>query len=477
IWKQRGMGSLPPQTVATQATGVETTEEAVLTLRTVERTIREEHFPHHPPPPYARLNHGSYGASPTSVINSQNEFRARWFHQPDEYLHRGEGLAPSDDPSPLPGNMEADLRRSVQTVASLVNADPSEICLVDNATTGAVIVAQDVLFGFVTGRFRRGDVVLMADTGYNAVKKLLERYVVGAGGELVFVDMPFPVHSLEQILDAYRKTVEAVRKRDPPVRICFAAVDHISSLPMVVLPLKELVEVLHGYEIPVFVDGAHGIGNVRLDMAEIGADFYVSNLHKWLLCPPPVAFFHAKKEHSPRLHHPVTSHNLNRGLFLESAWVGTRDYSAQLCVPSAVEFIHTVLGGVDMMIDSNTKAALEMGRMLAGAWGTGLGAPPEMQCSMVMVGLPDAFGVNSFEDSLRLRTRLRDEWQVEVPLYYLPEEKRKRAREVAAGLTESTEVWVGRSYARVSHHVYNDRQNYERLRDAVLALAKEASEH
>ena len=423
----------------------------------------------------ARLNHGSYGASPTHVIQAQDQFRARWFNQPDAYLHRGEGLAPSTDASPLPGNMESDLRNSVQCVASLVNADPSEICLVDNSTTGAVIVAQDVLFGFVTGRINRGDVVLMADTGYNAVKKIFERYIVGAGGEIVYVDMPFPVHSPEQILDAYKTAVEAVRKRDPPVRICLAAVDHISSLPMVVLPLKQLVELLHGYGIPVFIDGAHGIGNVPLDMAEIGADFYVSNLHKWLLCPPPVAFFHAKKEHLPRLHHPVTSHNLNRGLFLESAWVGTRDYSAQLCVPDAFEFIHTVAGGMESMMGENARRALEMGRMLAQAWGTGLGAPAGMQCAMVMVGLPDAFGVRSFKDSLRLRTRLRDEWQVEVPLYYLPDEKRTRAQGVAAELGErSSEVWVGRSYARVSHHIYNERRDYERLRDAVLAIAKES---
>jgi selenocysteine lyase/cysteine desulfurase len=362
----------------------------------------------------------------------------------------------------------------MESVASLVKADPSEVCLVDNSTTAAVIVAQDVLFGFVTGRFHRGDVVLLANTAYNAVRKVFDRYVVEAGGELVVVELPFPVHSLQQILDAYRNAVEAVQKRVPPVRICLASVDHISSLPMVVSPIKQLVEMLQGYDIPVYVDGAHALGNVPLDVSDIGADFYVSNLHKWLLCPPAVAFFHAKKEHLPRLHHPITSHNLGRGLFLESSWVGTRDYSAQLAVPSALEFIYTVVGGVKVLCERNRELALEMGRMLAQAWETGLGAPPELQCAMVMVGLPDAFGVRSSEDALRLRTKLRDEWQVEVPLYFLSEEKQKRAREVAEGLDGPSEVWVGRSYVRVSHQIYNEKRDYERLRDAVLAIAKES---
>ncbi|KAI8531801.1 hypothetical protein RHMOL_Rhmol11G0164100 [Rhododendron molle] len=56
--------------------------------------------------------------------------------------------------------------------------------------------------------------------------------------------------------------------------------------------------------------------------------------------------------------------------------------------------------------------------MLAKAWGTSLGSPPEMCLSVVMLGLPVGLGISSDSDGLKLRTHLRDGFGVEVPIYY-----------------------------------------------------------
>lgn len=241
-----------------------------------------------------------------------------------------------------------------------------------------------------------------------------------------------------------------------------AVIDHVTSMPCVVIPVKELIQICREEGVDqVFVDAAHSIGCTDVDMQEIGADFYTSNLHKWFFCPPSIAFLYARR--NPKgsafdLHHPVVSHEYGNGLAVESAWIGTRDYSAQLVVPEAVEFVNRFEGGIEGIKKRNHEAVVEMGEMLAKAWGTHLGCPPHMCCSMVMVGMPASLGIESDSDALKLRTHLRDAFGVEVPIYYRP--------------PQEGEVGVVTGYARISYQVYNKVDDYYKFRDAVNQLVQ-----
>ncbi|KAH9313070.1 hypothetical protein KI387_028105, partial [Taxus chinensis] len=145
-------------------------------------------------------------------------------------------------------------------------------------------------------------------------------------------------------------------------------------MPSVLIPVKELVRICREEGVDqVFVDGAHAIGNVDIDMQDIGADFYTSNLHKWFFCPPSVAFLYCRHSFHSNAHHPIVSHLFGNGLPAESAWVGTRDYSAQLCVPSALEFTKKFQGGIEAIRRKNHEKVVAMGEMLADAWGTLVG--------------------------------------------------------------------------------------------------------
>ena len=119
--------------------------------------------------------------------------------------------------------------------------------------------------------------------------------------------MPFPVNSDEEIISEFRKALERGKANGRKIRL--AVIDHVTSMPCVVIPVKELVKICReeGVE-QVFIDAAHGIGCTKVDMKEIGADYYASNLHKWFFCPPSIALLYCRK--SPEildLHHPVVS--------------------------------------------------------------------------------------------------------------------------------------------------------------------------
>lgn len=300
----------------------------------------------------------------------------------------------------------------------------------------------------------------MLHYAYGAVKKSMEAYVTRAGGKVIEVPLPFPVSSNDEIVTEFRKALEKGKADGKTIRL--AVIDHVTSMPCVVIPVKELIQICReeGVE-QVFVDAAHSIGCTDVDMQEIGADFYTSNLHKWFFCPPSIAFLYTKK--NPKtgggggdLHHPVVSHEYGNGLAVESAWIGTRDYSAQLVVPEALEFVNRFEGGIEGIKKRNHEAVIEMGEMLVKAWGTHLGSPKHMCASMVMVGLPTCFGVRSDSDALKLRTHLRDVFGVEVPIYYRP--------------PRDGEVDPVTGYARISYQVYNKVEDYYKFRDAVNQL-------
>lgn len=243
-----------------------------------------------------------------------------------------------------------------------------------------------------------------------------------------------------------------------------AVIDHITSMPCVVVPVRELVQICREEGVDqVFVDGAHAIGNVEVNVEAIGADFYTSTLYKWFFCPPAVAFLHSCKGRSNSLHHPVVSHEYGNGLPRESGWIGTRDYSAQLVVPDVINFVNKFEGGIEGIRKRNHEKVVEMGRMLAQAWGTDLGAPPEMSGSMVMVGLPGCLGICSDSDAMKLRRLLREEYKVVVLIYYNSRSRRR----VEAGEEGPTRVT---GYVRISYQVYNVEAEYFVLRDAITKL-------
>lgn len=217
----------------------------------------------------------------------------------------------------------------------------------------------------------------MLHCAYEAVKKSIHAYVTCAGGSVIEVQLPFPVNSDAEIITEFRKGIEKGKSDGRKVRL--AIIDHITSMPCVVTPVRELVKICREEGVDqIFVDAAHAMGSVKVDVKEIGADFYVSNLHKWFFCPPSVAFLYCKKTSSSSdVHHPVVSHEYGNGLPIESAWIGTRDYSSQLVVSSALEFVNRFEGGICGIMKRNREKVVEMGKMLAESWGTKLGAPPE----------------------------------------------------------------------------------------------------
>lgn len=78
-----------------------------------------------------------------------------------------------------------------------------------------------------------------------------------------------------------------------------------------VLPVQELTALCHAAGVKeVFIDGAHSIGQVPIDVRAIDAEYYVSNLHKVRTYAP------SQRVRPVRLRHPYARVCIRRWLLL-----------------------------------------------------------------------------------------------------------------------------------------------------------------
>lgn len=257
------------------------------------------------------LNHGSFGATPRTVLDHQAELRARMEANPVRFFARELG--------PLLDETRAEL-------AAYVGADPAGIAFVPNTTTAINVVARSL-------RLEPGDEILLDDHEYGAMRLLWDEIARETGAHVAVVGLPVPYTDEQQIVDAFSAAVTS------RTRVLFFS--HITSLSSYVLPARRLVELAHGAGALAIVDGAHAPGQIPLDLDELGADAYSGNAHKWLSAPKGAAFLYANEDARRWVRGEVVSWGWtwDGGDAYEQrfGWGGTRDPTAILCIPSCIE--------------------------------------------------------------------------------------------------------------------------------------------
>lgn len=358
------------------------------------------------------LNHGAFGALPRELMMAANEWRGRLETQPVRFIMHELPLL---------------LREAAAALARFVGTAPDRLAFVENASSGVSSVIGSLPLA-------PGDEILTTDHVYNAVRNRLRHAAAQTGARIVEVPLGLPVASPDAVCAVITGAITA--------RTRLLLVDQVASPSAVVMPVARIVEQARVRGIPVLVDGAHAPGMLELDVDAIGADWYVGNCHKWLCAPKGAAFLAIGRNPPFAVHPTVISHAYGQGFAAEFDKIGTRDPSAWLTVPAAIDF-HQRLGGSALRA-RNIALAHEAGRALAERLGSVCGAPPAMLGSMATVRLPWDGPVDR-EAASRLNNALWHENRIEVPI--MP---------FAGGL------WL-----RLSAQAYNETEDYEALAEAL----------
>jgi len=200
------------------------------------------------------LDSGASAQKPNQVLD-----RMDWAHR-HAYanVHRGLHTLANRATEAYEGGREATRR--------FLNASrPEEIIFTRSATEAINLVAAS----FLGPRIGEGDEIVLSIMEHhsNVVPWHFHRERKGAVLKWVDVrdDGSFDLDAFEAALSPKTRMV---------------AITHMSNVLGTVTPIKQIVEIAHARKIPVLVDGSQGAVHLKVDVQDLGVDFYVFTGHK-----------------------------------------------------------------------------------------------------------------------------------------------------------------------------------------------------
>lgn len=377
------------------------------------------------------LNHGSFGACPTPVQEAQQELRSRLEREPVAFFMR---------------DYEELLDTARQTFADFVKAEAGDIVFVSNATEAINAVLRSLTFA-------PGDELLITDHAYNACRNALEYVADRAGARVVVARCPFPLKDPQEVVDAVAGCITD--------RTRLALIDHITSPTGLVMPIQQLVDTLHEHGVETLVDGAHAPGMLDINLKALNPTYYTGNCHKWLCTPKGSAFLYVTQERQTTIRPLAISHGANsarkdRSRFhLEFDWIGTVDPTAWFAIPSAIAFLGSLFeDGFEGLRRHNHELILYGRKCICDTFGTPLPAPDSMIGSIASVPLPDSKQEGPVDPARLnpLQDALYHEARIVAPIVGWPAPPKR---------------WI-----RISAQLYNRKEQYERLAEALPRLAE-----
>ena len=215
------------------------------------------------------LDSANSSQKPKAVIDRVNDFYTKEFSNVGRSVHY---LAVAAT------NLYENTRSSIQ---KYINAkDKNEIVFTKGATEAINLVANTFGQKFL----KEGDEILITELEHhsNYVPWHFLRKSKGIKIEFAEVNTDGEV------------TIESIKKKITS-KTKLIGVTHLSNVTGAILPIKEITELAHSKGIAVLVDGCQGAPHLKLDMQDLGCDFYAISCHK-MYGPTGLGILYAKKK-------------------------------------------------------------------------------------------------------------------------------------------------------------------------------------
>lgn len=287
------------------------------------------------------LDSAATSMRPSIVINKVKEF----YEKHNSNIHRGLYTL-SEEATSL-------YEKAREKVAKFINADKEEIIFTKN-TTESINYA---VFGYFSKILHKNDTMLLTEMEHNSNVvpwKLLSKKNKFEIGYLNIDDGKLDLRELDE------------RLRNKKVKVL--AITHASNVLGTINPIKEISKICRRYNTKLLVDGAQATPHFKVDVHDLGCDFYCFSGHK-MLGPLGVGVLYVKKEFLKSLTPfisgggtvlEVTKENLKFKEDHEKFEGGTPSIADVAAFSSAIDYLNKIgMNNIKKYDEELTKYALD----------------------------------------------------------------------------------------------------------------------
>jgi cysteine desulfurase/selenocysteine lyase len=204
--------------------------------------------------PLVYFDNGATSQKPRAVIDAL----ARYYSAENSNIHRGVHY--------LSEHATAAYEEARSKIRGFINArNNQEIIFVRGTTEAINLVTQSYGRTFL----KAGDEIIISAMEHHSNIVPWQMLCEQVGAKLRVIPIN---HDGEIVMDEYRRLLNERTK--------FVSVTHVSNALGTIAPVKEIVALAHERSIPVLLDGAQAVPHLRVDMQDLGCDFYAFSGHK-----------------------------------------------------------------------------------------------------------------------------------------------------------------------------------------------------
>ncbi|MFN4110689.1 MAG: aminotransferase class V-fold PLP-dependent enzyme [Ignavibacteria bacterium] len=168
-----------------------------------------------------------------------------------------------------------------ETIRKFINAESSEEIIFTKGTTDAInLIANSFGKTFIN----ENDEIIISEMEHHS--NIVPWQIMREERKAVINVIPFDDNG-ELILDDFEKMFNEKTK--------LVSIVHISNSLGTVNPIKKIIEIAHSFAVPVLIDGAQSIMHNKIDVQDLGCDFFVFSGHK-IYGPTGIGVLYGKRD-------------------------------------------------------------------------------------------------------------------------------------------------------------------------------------